>query len=56
MEAAIKSSAFIGGQYVKQFEEEFTAYCQAKYCVGVGNGTVAIYISLYATMWQLMRV
>jgi dTDP-4-amino-4,6-dideoxygalactose transaminase len=48
VEAVIKSSAFIGGQYVKQFEEEFAAYCRAKYCVGVGNGTDAIYISLRA--------
>jgi dTDP-4-amino-4,6-dideoxygalactose transaminase len=48
MEAVIKSSSFIGGQYVKQFEEEFAAYCGAKYCVGVGNGTDAIYIALRA--------
>ena len=48
MEAVIKSSAFIGGRYVKQFEVEFAAYCRAKYCVGVGNGTDAIYIALRA--------
>ena len=48
MDAVIKSSSFIGGQYVKQFEAEFAAYCGAKYCVGVGNGTDAIYIVLRA--------
>lgn len=46
--AVIKSAAFIGGQYVKQFENEFAEYCRAKYCVGVGNGTDAIYIALRA--------
>ncbi|MFW6103560.1 MAG: DegT/DnrJ/EryC1/StrS family aminotransferase [Bacteroidota bacterium] len=48
MQMVIKSSAFIGGQYVKQFEDAFAAYCQAKYCVGVGNGTDSIYIALRA--------
>jgi len=48
MEAVIKSSAFIGGQYVKKFEEEFAQYIGSKYCVGVGNGTDAIYIVLRA--------
>lgn len=48
MESVIKSSAFIGGQYVKQFEDEFAAYCRAKNCVGVGNGTDALYIALRA--------
>lgn len=48
IEGVIKSSAFIGGQYVKQFEVEFAEYCRAKYCVGVGNGTDAIYIVLRA--------
>jgi dTDP-4-amino-4,6-dideoxygalactose transaminase len=48
VDAVIKSSAFIGGQYVKQFEGKFAAYCGAKYCVGVGNGTDSIYIVLRA--------
>jgi dTDP-4-amino-4,6-dideoxygalactose transaminase len=48
METVIKSSSFIGGKYVKQFEEDFAAYCRAKFCVGVGNGTDAIYIALRA--------
>ncbi|MCX5805022.1 MAG: DegT/DnrJ/EryC1/StrS family aminotransferase [Proteobacteria bacterium] len=48
IEGVIKSSAFIGGQYVQQFESGFAVYCGAKYCVGVGNGTDAIYIVLRA--------
>ena len=42
----IKNTAFIGGKQVKQFEENFANYCQAKYCVGVGNGTDALTIAL----------
>lgn len=39
---------FILGEEVRAFEEEFAMYCDAKYCVGVGNGLDAIYLSLKA--------
>lgn len=42
----ISESAFIGGKYVSQFEEQFADYQQAKYCVGVGNGTDALEIAI----------
>src|SRR4030043_443882 len=44
----IDDSAFIGGKYVKQFEEEFAAFCMANHCIGVGNGTDALFIALRA--------
>lgn len=44
----ITNSAFIGGQEVRKFEEEFAAYCEASSCVGVGNGTDALYLTLRA--------
>lgn len=44
----IKDTAFIGGKYHKLFEENFAAYCGVKHCVGVGNGTDALFISLKA--------
>lgn len=44
----ISKSAFIGGEYVNQFEIDFGSYVQADFCVGVGNGTDAIEISLEA--------
>ena len=44
----ITKSAFIGGDAVRQFEKEFAAYCEAKACVGVGNGTDALYLTLRA--------
>jgi dTDP-4-amino-4,6-dideoxygalactose transaminase len=39
---------FILGRDVKQFEEQFAAYCGARYCVGVGSGTAAIEMALRA--------
>lgn len=48
IKSVINDTAFIGGYYVKQFEGAFAAYCRAKHCVGVGNGTDAIYIALRA--------
>ncbi len=44
----IQDSAFIGGKYVKAFEENFADYVGVKNCVGVGNGTDALYIALKA--------
>ena len=48
IEAVLKDTAFIGGGFVKQFEEAFADYCTARHCVGVGNGTDALYIALRA--------
>jgi len=42
----ISKSAFIGGSYVKSFEEDFAQICGVKHCVGVGNGTDALFIAL----------
>ena len=44
--SVISESAFIGGKYVSKFEEEMADYQQAKYCVGVGNGTDALEIAI----------
>lgn len=42
----ISKTAFIGGSYVKNFEEAFAAFCGVNHCVGVGNGTDALFIVL----------
>ncbi|MCM1219856.1 MAG: DegT/DnrJ/EryC1/StrS family aminotransferase, partial [Lachnospiraceae bacterium] len=39
---------FIQGRECEIFEEEFAAFCSAKYCVGVGNGLDAIRVILQA--------
>jgi len=44
--AVIKQTAFIGGPFVKEFEEAFARYCGTEHCVGVANGTDALYIAL----------
>ena len=48
IENIITKSAFVGGEEVRNFEKEFAAYCEAKACVGVGNGTDALYLTLRA--------
>ena len=42
----IAGSAFIGGPHVKAFERAFAEFCGVKHCIGVGNGTDALYIAL----------
>lgn len=44
--AFIASGYYVLGQQVKEFEQNFAAYCGAKYCVGVGNGLDALRIIL----------
>lgn len=44
----IENSAFIGGEEVSRFEENFAAACGTRFCVGVGNGTDALFIALKA--------
>ena len=44
----VDSSHFILGAECKAFEEEFAAYCDAKYCVGVANGLDALFLILKA--------
>jgi dTDP-4-amino-4,6-dideoxygalactose transaminase len=44
----ISKSAFIGGSYVNSFESAFAKFCNAGHCIGVGNGTDALFIALRA--------
>ena len=44
----IDSSAFAGGPFVAKFEDEFAAFCGTRFCVGVGNGTDALWFALLA--------
>lgn len=48
IQSIIDNSAFVGGKAVREFETDFAAYCNVKACVGVGNGTDAIYLTLRA--------
>ena len=42
----IKSTAFIGGTYVEEFQQKFADLYGVKHCIPVANGTDAIYIVL----------
>jgi dTDP-4-amino-4,6-dideoxygalactose transaminase len=42
------SGWFILGDEVRQFEDEFAAYCGARHCVSVGNGLDALHMALRA--------
>ncbi len=44
----IAGTAFVGGPHVKRFEQEFSTFLGAEYCIGTGNGTDALEIALEA--------
>src|SRR5271154_6000463 len=44
----ISTAGFVGGPMVENFENEFAAYCDSKYCVGVASGTDAVRFALTA--------
>jgi len=48
VEQVLKSGNFILGPQVKKLEEDFARYCNAKYAVGVANGTDALILAMKA--------
>ena len=48
IQEVIESSAFAGGPFVAAFEQDFAAYCDVPYALGVGSGTEALWLSLLA--------
>jgi len=46
IQSVINESAFIKGRFVEAFENNFAKYIGTKHCIGVGNGTDAIFIAL----------
>ena len=48
MKRVIDDTAFIGGKYAESFERHFADYVGVRRCVGVGNGTDALFIALKA--------
>jgi dTDP-4-amino-4,6-dideoxygalactose transaminase len=43
---ALHSAGFVAGSAVENFEREFAAFCEARHCVGVANGTDALRFAL----------
>jgi len=48
MQEVIGSGQYVQGPMLKKFEEELAAYTGAKYAIGVGNGTDALWLSFMA--------
>ncbi|MFH1148412.1 MAG: DegT/DnrJ/EryC1/StrS family aminotransferase [Pseudomonadota bacterium] len=48
LQMVLETAAFAGGPFVEQFENEFAAFCQTRYSVGVGSGTDALWLVLLA--------
>jgi dTDP-4-amino-4,6-dideoxygalactose transaminase len=46
MREVIEATAFVGGRFVKQFEDDFARALGVKHCVSCANGTDAIYVVL----------
>jgi dTDP-4-amino-4,6-dideoxygalactose transaminase len=47
-ERVVDASAFILGEEVERFEEEFASYCDVRHCIGVASGTAALTIAMKA--------
>ena len=46
--AVCEETAFSGGRFADQFDQEFAAYCQVPYAAGVNNGTSALHCAIIA--------
>jgi dTDP-4-amino-4,6-dideoxygalactose transaminase len=46
IETVLESNAFIKGNFVKQFEDNFKKYSNVKHAIGVSNGTDALLIAM----------
>lgn len=44
----MESAWYVLGQETKSFEDEYAAYCEASYCVGVSTGLDALHLALRA--------
>jgi len=48
IQSVINSCSFSGGKFVEEFEKRFAEYCGSRYCIGVSNGTEALWLALLA--------
>lgn len=47
-EQVYDKAAFSGGPFVEQFEQQFAAFCETEYALGVNNGTSALQVAILA--------
>lgn len=48
IQRVLASGLYVLGEEVEKFEVEYAQYCNAKYCIGLGNGMEAIHLGLLA--------
>ncbi|PYU89928.1 MAG: erythromycin biosynthesis sensory transduction protein eryC1 [Acidobacteria bacterium] len=48
IQQVLEKCNFVLGEEVRQFEEEFAAYCGVRFAIGVANGTDAIHLAVRA--------
>jgi len=46
IQEVIDNTSFIMGKYLKNFEDNFSAFCKAKHTVGCASGTAAVHLAL----------
>jgi|GEM_PF-4035983 len=44
----LPTGKYVLGPQLRAFEEEFAAFCQTKYCLGISSGTEAPHLALIA--------
>ena len=47
-EKVYEKTAFSGGPFVEEFENQFASYIGSKYAIGVNNGTTALHLAMLA--------
>ena len=48
LQEVMANTAFASGPFVQQFEDEFSEFCNSKYCITVNSGTSALHVALLA--------
>lgn len=48
VQEVLDSTAFVLGEKLRKFEENFASFCGAKYCIGANTGTSALHLALLA--------
>jgi len=48
IDSVLPSGKYTLGPVLESFEQEFAAYCGAKHCIGISNGTEALHLALAA--------
>ena len=46
LQQVLDKTAFAGGPFVKQFEEDFARFCGTEFAIGVSSGTSALWLAL----------